>query len=102
MADSYREHLHTVGETVPKPTFITKQIIQLEIYAVRHPDQQERQRIESLINHAELSHHVFTPQAYDSGQQTISEDLKRGEPGRDQLRAGDPLSLSIGGHQPAT
>jgi len=102
IADSYREHLHTLGETMPEATFTTKQIIQLEIYAVRHPDQQERQRIESLINHAELSHHVFTPQAYDSGQQTISEDLKRGDLGRDQLRAGDPLSLSIDGHQPAT
>src|SRR5713226_2051996 len=54
IADSYREHLHTVGETMPEPTFTTKQIMQLEIYAVRHPDQQERQRIESLINHAEL------------------------------------------------
>lgn len=102
IADSYREHLHSVGETMPEPTFTTKQIMQLEIYAVRHPDQQERQRIESLINHAELSHHVFTPQAYDSGQQTISEDLRRNDLGKDQLRDHDPLPLSIDGHQPAS
>jgi len=102
IADSYREHLHTVGETMPEPTFTTKQIVQLEIYAVRHPDQQERQRIESLINHAELSHHVFTPQAYDSGQRTFPEDPKRNDLGEDQLRDHDPLPLSIDGHQPAT
>jgi hypothetical protein len=102
IADSYREHLHTVGEAVPEPTFTTKQIMQLEIYAVRHPDQQERQRIESLINHAELSHHVFTPQAYDSAQRTISEDLRRNDLGKDQMRDHDPLPLSIDGHQPTS
>jgi len=102
IADSYREHLRTVGEAVPEPTFTTKQIIQLEIYAVRHTDQQERQRIESLINHAELSHHVFTPQAYDSGQRTFPEDPKRNDLGEDQLRDHDSLHLSIDGHQPAT
>jgi hypothetical protein len=102
IADSYREHLHTIGEAVPEPTFTTKQIMQLEIYAVRHPDQQERQRIESLINHAELSHHVFTPQAYDSGQRTTSEDLRRNDLGKDQLRDHDPLPLSIDGHQPTS
>jgi hypothetical protein len=102
IADSYREHLHTVGEAVPEATFTTKQIMQLEIYAVRHPDQQERQRIESLINHAELSQHVFTPQAYDSGQRTISEDLRRNDLGKDQLRDHDPLPLSIDGHPPTS
>ncbi len=102
IADSYREHLHTAGETMPEPTFTTRQIMQLEIYAVRHPDQQERQRIESLINHAELSHHVFTPQAYDSGQRTISEDLRKNDLGKDQLGDHDPLHLSIDGHQPTS
>jgi len=94
IADSYREHLHTVGETMPEPTFTTKQIVQLEIYAVRHPDLQERQRIESLINHAELSHHVFTPQTYDSGQRTISEDLRRNDLVKDQLRDHEQSHLS--------
>jgi hypothetical protein len=102
IADSYREQLHTVGEAVPEPTFTTRQIMQLEIYAVRHPDQQERQRIESLINHAELSHHVFAPQAYDSGQRSISEDLRRNDLSKDQLRDHDPFPLSIDGHQPTS
>lgn len=102
IADSYREHLHTVGETMPEPTFTTSQIVQLEIYAVRHPDQQERQRIESLINHAEVSHQVFTPQAYESHQQTLSEDLRRNDLARDQLRDHDESHLSIDGQQPAT
>lgn len=102
IADSYREHFHSVGETMPEPTFTTKQIVQLEIYAVRHPDQQERQRIESLINHAELSHHVFNPQAYDSGQRTKPEDPRRNDLGKDQLCDHDESRLSIDGHQPAT
>jgi len=102
IANSYREYFHSVGETMPEPTFTTRQIMQLEIYAVRQPDQQEQQRIESLINHAELSHHVFTPQAYDSGQRTISEDLRRNDLGKDQLRDHDQSNLSIDGHQPAT
>jgi hypothetical protein len=101
IADSYREHFHSVGETMPEPTFTTRQIIQLEIYAVRHPDQQERQRIESLITHAELSHQVFTPQAYDSGQRTKPEDPRRNDLGKDQLRDHES-HLSIDGHQPAT
>lgn len=102
IADSYREHLHSVGETMPEPTFTTRQIIQLEIYAVRHPDQQERQRIESLITHAELSHQVLTPQVYDSGQRAKPEDPRRNEIGKDQLRDHDESHLSIDGHQPAT
>lgn len=102
IADSYREHFHSVGETMPEPTFTTKQIVQLEIYAVRHPDQQERQRIESLINHAELSHHVFNPQAYDSGQRPKPEDPRRNDLGKDQLCDHDESRLSIDGHQRAT
>jgi hypothetical protein len=99
IADSYRKHSHSLGETMPEPAFTTRQIIQLEIYAVRHPDRQERQRIESLINHAELSHHVFTSQGYENEQRTIPEDPKRNDPGKDQLRDHDPLPLSIDGHQ---
>jgi hypothetical protein len=102
IADSYREHFYSVGEAVPEPTFTTKQIMQLEIYAVRHPDQQERQRIESLINHAELSHHVFTPETYDGGQRTIPEAPGRTDLGKDQSRDHDQSNLSIDGHQPAT
>jgi hypothetical protein len=102
IADSYREHFHSIGETMPEPTFTTRQIVQLEIYAVRHPDQQERQRIELLINNAELSHHVFTQQAYDSGQRTKPEAPGRNDFAKDQLRDHDESHLSIDGHQPTT
>ncbi len=102
IADSYREHFHTVGKTMPEPTFTTRQIIQLEIYAVRHPDPQERQRIESLINHAELSHQVVTQHAYDRAQQTSSEDLRREDLREDPLPGHDQAQTSINGHQPAT
>ncbi len=102
VADSYREHFHRVGETMPEPAFTARQIIQLEIYAVRHPDQQERQRIASLINRAELSHHVFTQQAYNSAQQTKSEDLRRNDSGNYQLRDDDQSHSSNVGHQATT
>lgn len=99
IADSYRQHFHSIGETMPEPTFTTRQIVQLEIYAVRHPDQQQRQRIASLINHAELSHHVFTQQAFNSAQQTKS-DLRRNDPGNYQLRDDNQSRSSSVGHQP--
>jgi hypothetical protein len=104
IADSYREHFHSVGETMPEPTFTARQIIQLEIYAVRHPDQPERQRIESLIKQAELSHHVFTPQARDSAQpprSDVSDELRRNDPGNYQMRDHHHSNLSVDGHQPA-
>lgn len=66
VAENYKEHLTATNQPIPEPVFTTKQIIQLEIQAIREPEQHERDRIMSLISHAEESKHVFTPQALDT------------------------------------
>jgi hypothetical protein len=53
------------GQSLPEPTFTTRQIAQLELYAVRHKDPNERERVLNLINHAEATRHVFTPVKLD-------------------------------------
>ncbi|HJP90897.1 MAG TPA: hypothetical protein VJ875_03015 [Pyrinomonadaceae bacterium] len=54
-ADFYRERMQSVEEPPSVPTFTPKQIIQLEIYAVRHNDPAERTRVETLIQRAEIA-----------------------------------------------
>lgn len=66
VADNYHDYLTSTNQPIPEPVFTTKQIVQLEIQAIREPDQLERDRIISLINHAEESKHVFTPQGLDT------------------------------------
>ena len=66
VADNYREYLQSSAQPIPEPVFTTKQIVQLEIQAIREPDLQARDRILSLITEAEASKHVFTPQAFDT------------------------------------
>jgi hypothetical protein len=95
IADTYREYLHSAGETMPDAIFTTRQIIQLEIYAVRHPDLQERDRIQTLINHAELSRHVFTPQTYDKAQTTTSDRSPHDSLQQDQTRDLQPPDLLL-------
>jgi hypothetical protein len=77
-AEQLRAEVKDAGHEPPEATFTTKQIIQLEIYALRQPDLNERDRVMSLINHAEETHHVFTPQAFDSS--TVAETLLRDTP----------------------
>ena len=42
MADFHREQLHSFHQPTPEPAFNPKQVIQLELYAARHPDPLER------------------------------------------------------------
>ncbi len=77
-AEQLRAEVKDAGHEPPEATFTTKQIVQLEIYALRQPDPNERDRVMSLINHAEETHHVFTPQAFDSS--TVAETLLRDTP----------------------
>jgi len=65
VTDTFRDHFHDQNQPMPDPTFTTRQVIQLEIYALKQPDQMERDRVGTLINNAELSQHVFTPVALD-------------------------------------
>lgn len=103
IADNYRDHLHTTGQEVPEPIFTTKQIVQLEMQAIRQQDPQERFKIESLINNAELSKHVFTPQVLDA--QKLPTELT-GQPiqdiTRDPLQTIEPPSSLIVTGQPLT
>ncbi|MDX6577812.1 MAG: hypothetical protein QOE96_3765 [Blastocatellia bacterium] len=77
-AEQLRAEEKNAGHEPPEATFTTKQIVQLEIYALRQPDPNERDRVMSLISHAEETHHVFTPQAFDSP--TVAETLLRDTP----------------------
>ena len=77
-AEHLRAEIKAAGHEPPEATFTTKQIVQLEIYALRQPDPNERDRVMSLINHAEETHHVFTPQAFDSS--TVAKTLLRDTP----------------------
>jgi hypothetical protein len=65
VTDTFRNHFQAENQPMPEPTFTTRQVVQLEIYALKQPDLTERDRIGALINNAELSHHVFTPVALD-------------------------------------
>jgi hypothetical protein len=72
------------NQPIPDATFTTRHISQLELYAVRHQDLNERDRIFQLINHAELSHHVFTPVKLDNmktdpTQSPVQTDLQVGQ-----------------------
>ena len=78
-ADRLRADLFATGHEPPDATFTTKQIMQLEIYAHRHQDPNERDRILSLISQAEQSHHVFTPQKFDN-EKLVAEVLAKDDP----------------------
>jgi hypothetical protein len=100
---NYRRQILAVAGQMPEPIFTTKQIIQLEIYAIRQPDLQERQRIESLINHAELRRHVFTPQAFDN-EQRVTQQLEKDNLvnlGKEQLPDHETLLPAIDNSQPS-
>ena len=64
MADFHREQLRSFHQPIPEPAFTPKQVIQLELYAARHPDPLERLRVETLVHRADLaaySHSKHTP-----------------------------------------
>ena len=66
MADFHREQLQSFDQPIPEPAFNPKQVIQLELYAVRHPDPLERMRVETLVHRADIaaySHSKQTPKA---------------------------------------
>jgi hypothetical protein len=108
-AEKLRAEVKAAGHEPPEATFTTKQIVQLEIYALRQPDPNERERVMSLINHAEETHHVFTPQAFDSS--TVAETLLRDTPlnhepstpitGQSIPEIGGPLALSPAHAEPS-
>jgi len=55
MADFHREQLRSFHQPIPEPAFTPKQVIQLELYAARHPDPLERLRVETLVHRADLA-----------------------------------------------
>jgi hypothetical protein len=75
-----RESVLKSGHDIPDATFTTKQIMQLEIHAHRQPDPNERDRLLTVINQAEASRHVFTPQKFDN-EKIVDEVLAKPEPG---------------------
>jgi hypothetical protein len=87
-ADRLRGEIKAAGHEPPDATFTTKQIMQLEIYAHRQQDPNERDRILNLITNAEQSHHVFTPQKFDN-EKTVAEVLAKDDP---TLQQPDPTS----------
>jgi hypothetical protein len=93
-----RDQIRESGHEPPDAAFTTKQIMQLEIYAHRQPDPNERDRIMSLINNAELSHHVFTPQLYDS-LAAVGEALRDSPLDRDSLTTQPPEQTQPDLHQ---
>ncbi len=98
VADNYHDYLTSTNQPIPEPVFTTKQIVQLEIQAIREPEQHERDRIMSLINHAEESKHVFTPQGLDT--KPLVPDFNPMDPNdqfteHQQLHSKDPSSFQI-------
>ena len=106
VADNYHDYLTSTNQPIPEPVFTTKQIVQLEIQAIREPEQHERDRIMSLINHAEESKHVFTPQGLDT--KPLVPDFNPMDPTdqfaqHQQLHSKEPSSFQIitGQHESA-
>ena len=97
-ADRLRDAVLTFGHAIPDATFTTKQIMQLEIYAHRQQDPNERDRVLALINQAETSHHVFTPQKFDH-EKIVTEVLAQNDP---TLQDTNVLSVDQRGASPTT
>jgi hypothetical protein len=55
LGNFYRDKMRRLDEPIPSPSFTPKQVIQLEMYAVRQTDPAQRSRIESLIQRAEIA-----------------------------------------------
>lgn len=100
-ADFYRERMQSVEEPPPVPTFTPKQMIQLEIYAVRHHDLAERTRVETLIHRAEiasLDHYTLqTHKAQEPQPLSPTDPLRRQEQHRTTEQTARPTNSS--GHQ---
>ena len=80
MADFHREQLRSFHQPTPEPAFTPKQVIQLELYAARHPDPLERLRVETLVHRADIA-------AYSHSKQTP----KVPEPPLTNVTPGEPL-----------
>ena len=84
MADFHREQLQSFNQPIPEPALNPKQIIQLELYAVRHPDPLERMRLETLVHRADVA-------AYSHPTQP----LKTPEPQITRSTPGEPLRTEV-------
>lgn len=71
LADYHREELLTLNQPLPDAAFTPKQIIQLEIYATRHHDPSERQRVETIITRAELAAQTHSKQTQPQHEMQI-------------------------------
>jgi len=94
MADFHREQLQSFNQPIPEPAFNPKQVVQLELYAVRHPDPLERMRVETLVHRADIaaySHPTKAPKTTDPQitQSTAGEPLHRTEVQRTAEQAVD-------------
>ena len=80
MAHFHREQLRSFHQPTPEPAFTPKQVIQLELYAARHPDPLERLRVETLVHRADIA-------AYSQSKQPA----KVPEPPLTNVTPGEPL-----------
>ena len=77
MADFHREQLQSFNQPIPEPAFNPKQVIQLELYAARHPDPSERMRLETLVHRADIAAYSHSTQK----PKTVEPPLSRSTPG---------------------
>ena len=110
MADFHRDQLQSFNQPIPEPAFNPKQVIQLELYAARHPDPLERMRVETLVHRADIaaySHSKQTSQAPEHAPTlTPDEPLRRTELQRTTEQTGqsnknDSLHHPGPSHQPS-
>jgi hypothetical protein len=114
MADFHREQLRSFHQPTPEPAFTPKQVIQLELYAARHPDPLERLRVETLVHRADIaaySHSKQTPKVPEPPLKNVApgEPLRGSEPQRTtehsplrhQPDKNDSSHLPEPNHQPA-
>jgi len=99
LADSHREELLAIKQPLPDAAFTPKQIIQLEIYATRHPDPLERLRVETIINNAELASQTHSKQTQLQHEMQIrpGEHLRHA----DQQQIHEARNHNLSGTKPA-
>lgn len=81
VADGFREMFSERGAEAPQPIFTPKEIVQLEIYAVRHPSEEVRQQTQSLIERAELEGRVLMLETEERDQDKSQQEHSQPDAG---------------------
>ena len=104
MADFHREQLRSFHQPNPEPAFTPKQVIQLELYAARHPDPVERLRVETLVHRADLAAYSHSKQTHSKQTPLVPEppltNVTPGEPLRGAERQRTTDHAASPNHQP--